>query len=531
MKRLFLPTLSWLFFLSHVPSLVLAAPCTVCPGGEDITLPDKELAIPGFEFINTCGALNATIPSLLDDSLPECGQLQSVGTICGCPIPPNACHLCNGDPTAVVRNRTNPIPLFPDLLPGNIVPDCEIVQANMQGAVSSNDPLCSTSQLFLADYCQCSNVEPLPATRGPCQMCSSGNGVPDRNRTIDLFGFTSCGELDDAVRLLLREETEECDLVQSIVGICGCDTLPTNPCTMCRDGSSVPDSLLDREMPFLDGGSGGGAGPFALLQGIVPTCSLYQAYLLSLDANDETCRLAQGMGSYCGCAPVENHCEFCEDHPIDPLFYNKTLNFLSAVEEAGVSPTCEFTETLLKQVPTSDRVQCYGIQQRAFLCGCNDGVWMYSDTSNEAEKTAIAWAPRISGALSLLVSHPKDDDDVVVVENCACNMVLLSLCDTNLNTCCCCCCFSFLAQGALAIIVDVLSSAERRSRVYTQLVFGMAMFDLITAVPWIIGSIAVPAYVDGGDPSGVLGAVGNDASCKAQGFFIELGQGKRYPTG
>ena len=78
-------------------------------------------------------------------------------------------------------------------------------------------------------------------------------------------------------------------------------------------------------------------------------------------------------------------------------------------------------------------------------------------------------------------------------------------------------------QGALFVIVDIVGSKERRKRVYCQIVLGLSIADLITAIPWLISTAAIPAYVDGGDPSGVLGAVGNDATCRAQGFFVQLG--------
>lgn len=54
---------------------------------------------------------------------------------------------------------------------------------------------------------------------------------------------------------------------------------------------------------------------------------------------------------------------------------------------------------------------------------------------------------------------------------------------------------------------------------------GMATFDLITAVPWIMSSSPIPRIVDGGDDSGVQGAFGNEGFCKAQSFLIMLGIG------
>jgi len=51
----------------------------------------------------------------------------------------------------------------------------------------------------------------------------------------------------------------------------------------------------------------------------------------------------------------------------------------------------------------------------------------------------------------------------------------------------------------------------------------MAIFDILYTLPYMVSTVAIPAYVEGGDPSGVLGAVGNQGSCRAQGFFVALG--------
>ena len=392
-----------LVFVSLWSTALSSDPCTVCIGGENITKPDKKLALPGFEWIDTCRGLATTIPLVLDATSPECPQVQSIGTMCGCPIPEDACLLCHGDPNAVLHNPENEVPLFQDSFPANIVPTCELVEANLHSTVKSEDALCTTSQSFLSAYCGCSNHPPTSRQHNnPCQMCPN-NGRLNRNKTIDLFGFSTCGELDDAAQLLLLGGSNECSLVQAIVGLCECDSLPSDPCTMCRDGSAVPDHLFNKEIPFLVGG-----GPFGDLGDLAPTtCGLYEAYLKSLNKDDEMCPLAQSIGTYCGCDAVPNHCEFCPGEAIKPQYYEKTLGFLRAVEDAGVSPTCEFAETLLKQIPSDDLVQCFGMQQRAFLCGCNDGEWMYADTKNQSQKAALAWAPRMSGVLSALVSRSK----------------------------------------------------------------------------------------------------------------------------
>jgi hypothetical protein len=207
------------------------------------------------------------------------------------------------------------------------------------------------------------------------------------------------------------------------------------------------------------------------------TCELYGAYLLPLDKDDQQCDIALGISSYCGCPPVQNHCEFCPGEPIQDEFLQTELIFLAEVRETGVIPTYEFVETLHLQVQQDNVVQCFGLQQKNFLCGCNGGNWYDAGAKNVPQKAALNWAPRLSGTLSFF------------------------LCNSS--------------------TLGYPSKKREATTGYCQLVSGMTICDLISAVPWIIGSLAVPEYIDG-KATGVYGAKGNEATCTAQGFFVQL---------
>lgn len=64
-----------------------AEPCSLCPNGEPITLPENEISIQGFEFVNNCQALADLAPIVLQQESNECTLLQSIATLCGCPKP------------------------------------------------------------------------------------------------------------------------------------------------------------------------------------------------------------------------------------------------------------------------------------------------------------------------------------------------------------------------------------------------------------------------------------------------------------
>ena len=73
--------------------------------------------------------------------------------------------------------------------------------------------------------------------------------------------------------------------------------------------------------------------------------------------------------------------------------------------------------------------------------------------------------------------------------------------------------------GACYILWDVLSKRKNRVACYHQILVGMACFDIATAVAWSLSTLPIP------DDQGfyIEGAAGNDATCTAQGFFVQLG--------
>ena len=50
----------------------------------------------------------------------------------------------------------------------------------------------------------------------------------------------------------------------------------------------------------------------------------------------------------------------------------------------------------------------------------------------------------------------------------------------------------------------------------------MSIFDVVSAIAWGLTTVPIPEYNKFGDPTKMYGAIGDTASCKAQGFFIQL---------
>lgn len=76
------------------------------------------------------------------------------------------------------------------------------------------------------------------------------------------------------------------------------------------------------------------------------------------------------------------------------------------------------------------------------------------------------------------------------------------------------------------ILWDVLKDAKKRRSVYHQLMLGFSLFDMVSSIAFAFSTLPIPinaSYYDKELPSGIYGAKGNDATCTAQGFFMELG--------
>jgi hypothetical protein len=376
-----------------------------------------------------------------------------------CPIQDGACFLC---PDGSLENPELEMP-FLDFMFDGLVPTCEVFEAYLHTFLATED-VCLGGGSFLSGYCGCSTTVYDPnATK--CSTCPmDGDFVPDPSRNVSIpgFPFTTCGELDRAVDYVLKDGSEQCELVQSISTLCGCEA-PASPCTLCVDGSSTPVS----EKPVHWARNS--------FLGIVPNCQLYEAYVAGVPSDDDKCELSQRASHHCGCpTPVKNHCEFCPEKygpfPSEDLMRTDP-GFLDLDPELGIEATCEMVYALQYSVERMD-LACWSGTFVSPECGCNDGELFAFGADTTAKAGILNTTARLSSVLSIL--------------------------------------------GALCIQWDVWSNRKKRKETYNQLIGGMSLFDLISAVSILLGRILIPS--DRGD-----GAYGDDATCAMQGFFIQFG--------
>jgi hypothetical protein len=444
------------------PLLVKAQydPCTVCPTGDPITLPEKAFNLPGFELVDTCGALDSAVGTFFQSDDDECALIHLMSSICGCPIPDGACYLCGENSS--VQQPDRKVPYFLDI--DGVSPTCEFVEAYIH-SISETDPVCGGTKASTASYCGCPNSPPI---EGPmCTLCPRGEAVPNANRTLSVQGipFETCGEAEQTTALFLSQGSDVCNSVQSISPLCGCEASSTvkSPCSMCSDGTSVP--LPDVDLSYLVGGS-------SLIGGDL-TCGAIEALSKSFEEESQECIDAHSIAGVCGCPPIENACEFCPGE--DVMFPDKEV--LLALNIVDVVPTCSQIDAFVTQLKSGSRL-CALAQSTNYICGCNDGEKNYFGAQTHAQKVALAWVPRISALLSIF--------------------------------------------GSSMIIYDVLRDKTKRSSVFHTLMVAMSVFDIFGSIAWGLTTLPIPEY-ENGETSGIYGAEGNEATCKMQGFLFQLG--------
>jgi hypothetical protein len=151
-------------------------PCTVCPNGDPITLPEKAISLPG---IDNCGTLEST-SAFLQSGTDGCDLIHAVSSVCGCPIAEGACYLCGENSFVQQPDRQVPYILSNGV---GVTPTCEFIEAYLHSIPKTNS-LRDGTNAFAASYCGCSNS---PPKEGPmCTLCPSGEAVPKANRILCL---------------------------------------------------------------------------------------------------------------------------------------------------------------------------------------------------------------------------------------------------------------------------------------------------------------------------------------------------------
>ena len=389
-------------------------------------------------------------------------------------------------------------------VPGQGILECGFLETIIPVYFVEGRKRCQAIQ-SMGTYCGCPKRE--DSCRGLCEEYN-------REATVDNFlslgdDYQASCELVQSHLESLEEGSDECNqkIAQYSQG-CKCPVDPNNifdpseiqedenldklrgvyysSFTLCPDGS--PAGTPDLDLGSLLGNGDDSANTlvaYASEHGIQNlTCSFMdQAIRASLlptwvaEAGDEEHLLLAGA---CGCPPVSNACNFCPSN--DMTEPQKGFALTEVIFD--VTASCEQMEDMLTQYRNTD-LRCWSSKNFAFLCGCNEGTAWYLGADSETEHQTLAWIPRVTGFLSFL--------------------------------------------GSVYIIQDIVRQSRKTSignrfSTYHMILLGMSLFDVSSSIAWMVSTAALPKYDEERESeSGVYGAKGNEATCKVQGFFLELG--------
>jgi len=171
----------------------------------------------------------------------------------------------------------------------------------------------------------------------------------------------------------------------------------------------------------------------------------------------------------------EPRCNFCNDNL-------KESNFDNIIRFMGKDTTCfEVNQFFSNYDIAQDNPNCELARGFNHLCGCggsegsegSEEISGYAGADTLAKRRALVWVPRVTSIISMI--------------------------------------------GSLSIIADVRRDTARRRTPHGQLMMALSIFDFMGSLAYSFTSLPIP------EGFGIEGAGGNDASCTAQGFFIQMG--------
>lgn len=151
----------------------------------------------------------------------------------------------------------------------------------------------------------------------------------------------------------------------------------------------------------------------------------------------------------------------------DMLYPERTISMFGIDVECWA--VAEFYRSVIIEAGTAE---CESVRSFNYICGCSDSPG-YAGANSEAKKNALVWLPRVGAFLSMI--------------------------------------------GSTMMIIGVCFDEKRKKKVIGNLIITLCAFDIVGSIGYAFTSYATPIE------DYIQGANGSDASCKAQGFFIQVG--------
>ena len=552
--------------------------CTLCLSGDPITLPDVYLGLTEPIRLDTCADVDSIAP-FLGAGTPECEGIQSMGTLCGCPLIENACQLCGTD--GVMENPTRTLSPVPDTIPLGLEYTCAVVEAGLN-VFSQNTTTChdtQTNAYFLRE-CGCSNyVEPTQQPVELCTLCPLDATPNLTEASLDtvlwLFG-ENCTQLAETATSYPLDSVE-CRRIHNASTLCGCP-VSRDACNLCPHGlvETQPNrTTCQSRQASLHHNTLANETQCTLAQQqetIQLNRSQYNTTSQTLSNNNEQ----YGDGSECLCKPKPVTCNICPNGEPLPL-PNKTIDTFS-LGLPQVFDTCEQLASAA-ELYGPDEPDCWQLQLFGVFCGCSEvagGCRLCPDDDNAMTRpdAIYGWsrgdvlsalpewlqdratnAPTSCAVLDSFQNYLYDEDDTecfvlqlrgdacgcpndtmyiyIVAQRIASGLsILVSNAHSRVHTKedhffgditndepCCFCIWTGQTQGSLWVMVSILVSRENKLRQpYHQMVLAMSFHALLIAIGWMAATSWNP------DTSGQYKANGSEFTCSFQGFLIQWGQ-------
>eukprot|EP00565_Helicotheca_tamesis_P009073 CAMPEP_0185728338 /NCGR_PEP_ID=MMETSP1171-20130828/3716_1 /TAXON_ID=374046 /ORGANISM="Helicotheca tamensis, Strain CCMP826" /LENGTH=823 /DNA_ID=CAMNT_0028397037 /DNA_START=55 /DNA_END=2526 /DNA_ORIENTATION=+ len=162
----------------------------------------------------------------------------------------------------------------------------------------------------------------------------------------------------------------------------------------------------------------------------------------------------------------EGKCDFCPAN--DVQYPNREFPLF------GDGVKCWQVQKFFKNTDVNaDAKNCRLVQMMNYICGCAGPG--YGGASTETKKRVLVWLPRMMAILSFF--------------------------------------------GSAFIVYDASKTKKRRKKLLNQLLIALSVCDILGSCAYAFTSFPIPED----DLIPIYGAHGNDATCKAQGFFIQMG--------
>lgn len=204
------------------------ASCSICPLGETVPDPARNITVPGFPFEN-CGQLQEATSFMMQQGTPQCDMVQSISSLCGCiqSFPPEEepCSLC-WDGSAITEPE-KPVPWAKEVFLG-VAPTCQLYEGFVNGLAKS-DELCAQTQAS-GYHCGC----PARYEDDHCVFCDGGfptdwlqvdPGLAPPNDQVDPTTpqITLTCELLQITQYSIHHRAAECPQLSAFSYKCGCN--------------------------------------------------------------------------------------------------------------------------------------------------------------------------------------------------------------------------------------------------------------------------------------------------------------------